>query len=159
MISDMDMYPVGRDNDEEIFYGLNFNGRYKGVSLSLFFQGAANYSTLPSDVMRGPLMWGRNSIDVFYDRWHHEDPLDFSTPWVPGRFPITRLNFGYPPNQLVSPFVLQDIWYVRLKNVELSYTLPTRWTNKVYMKNVRLFVNGTNIFTVKSKDAYYDPEQ
>ncbi len=159
MISEMDMHPVGRDNDEEIFYGLNFNGRYKGFALSLFFQGAANYSTLPQDVMRGPLMWGRNSIDVFYDRWHHEDPLDFSTPWVPGRFPITRLNFGYAPNQLVSPFVLQDIWYVRLKNVELSYTLPTRWTNKVYMKNVRLFVNGTNIFTVKSKDAWYDPEQ
>jgi len=159
MISNLDMFPAGRDNNAEIFYGLDFSARYKGFALSLFFQGAANYTLLPTAQMRGPLMWGRNSIDIFMDRWHHEDPLDFSTPWVPGKFPISRTNFGYPPNQLVSEYTLQDIWYVRLKNAELSYTLPTRWTTKFYVQRLRIFANGTNIFTIKSKEAFFDPEK
>ncbi|NLA48567.1 MAG: TonB-dependent receptor, partial [Bacteroidales bacterium] len=109
--------------------------------------------------MRGPLMWGRNSIDIFLDRWHHEDPLDFSTPWVPGKFPISRTNFGYPPNQLVSKYTLQDIWYLRLKNLEVSYTFPTSLTNRIFVQRLRLFANGTNVFTLKSKEAFFDPEK
>ena len=124
MISDLDMFPAGRDNNAEIFYGLDLNTTYKGFSVSLLWQGASNYTLLPTAQMNGPLMWGRNSIDIFLDRWHHEDPLDFSTPWVPGKFPISRTNFGFAGNQLVSEYTLQDIWYLRLKNIEVSYTLP-----------------------------------
>jgi len=159
MISDLDMFPAGRDNNAEIFYGLDLNTSYKGFSLSLLWQGASNYTLLPTAQMNGPLMWGRNSIDIFMDRWHHEDPLDFSTPWVPGKFPISRTNFGFSGNQLVSKYTLQDIWYIRLKNVEISYTLPTSWTRKIYVQELRLFANGTNAWTIKSKEAYFDPEK
>jgi TonB-linked SusC/RagA family outer membrane protein len=159
MISSLDEHPVGRDNDAEIFYGLDINSRFKGFAVTLFFQGAANYTLRPTAQMEGPLMWGRNSIDIFMDRWHHEDPLDFTTPWVPGKFPISRTNFGFAGNKLVSEYTLQDIWYLRLKNVEFSYTLPARWTSKIYMQSLRLFANGTNLLTMKSKEAYFDPEK
>ncbi|NLA49360.1 MAG: TonB-dependent receptor, partial [Bacteroidales bacterium] len=48
MISELDMFPAGRDNNAEIFYGLDLNSSYKGISLTLFFQGAANYTLLPT---------------------------------------------------------------------------------------------------------------
>jgi len=159
MLSDLDMYPVGRDNNAEIFYGLNLSSSYKGFSLSILFQGATNYTLLPTAQMEGPLMWGRNSIDVFLDRWHHEDPLDFSTPWVPGKYPISRTNFGFAGNKWVSEYNLQDIWYLRLKNIEVSYTFPTTLTRKIFVQELRLFANATNIWTLKSKEAEYDPEK
>lgn len=159
MIDGLDMFPAGRDNNAEIFYGLDLNTTYKGFSLSLLWQGASNYTLLPTAQMNGPLMWGRNSIDIFLDRWHHEDPLDFSTPWVPGKFPISRTNFGFSGNQWVSEYTLQDIWYLRLKNIEVSYTFPTRWTRKIFVQELRLFANATNVWTIKSKEAYFDPEK
>ncbi len=159
MISDLDMYPIGRDNDAEIFYGLDLSGSWKGISLNVFFQGATNFSLLPTAQMRGPLMWGRNSIDIFMDRWHHEDPLDFSTPWVPGRFPISRTNFGHPPNQLTSKYTVQDVIYLRLKNIELSYTLPLTLTGKIRAKEIRIYTNATNVYTFKNKEVFFDPEK
>ena len=56
MISELDMFPAGRDNNAEIFYGLDFSARYKGFALTVFFR-AANYTLLPTAQMRGPLMW------------------------------------------------------------------------------------------------------
>jgi len=159
MIDGLDMFPAGRDNNAEVFYGLDFSTGYKGFAVSMLFQGASNYTLLPTGQMEGPLMWGRNSIDIFLDRWHHEDPLDFSTPWVPGKFPISRTNFGFAGNKLVSQYTLQDIWYLRLKNIEVSYTFPTKWTRKIFVQDLRLFANGTDVFTVKSKEAYFDPEK
>lgn len=159
MISDLDMYPIGRDNDAEIFYGLDLSGSWKGLTLNVFFQGATNFSLLPTAQMRGPLMWGRNSIDIFMDRWHHEDPLDFSTPWVPGRFPISRTNFGHPPNQLVSEYTVQDVIYLRLKNIELSYTLPASISNKIRAQELRIYTNASNVFTLKNKEVFFDPEK
>jgi hypothetical protein len=135
------------------------NATYKGFALTLFWQGATHYTLFPTAQMRGPLMWGRNSIDIFMDRWHHEDPLDFTTPWVPGKFPISRTNFGFAPNQVNSEYMFQDIWYLRLKNVELSYTLPIKWSKKVFIKDVRIYTNATNLLTFKSKEAYFDPEK
>ena len=159
MISGLDQHPIGRSNDAEIFYGLDFNTNYKGFALTLFWQGATNFTLFPTAQMSGPLMWGRNSVDIFMDRWHHEDPLDFSTPWVPGKFPISRTNFGFGPNKEASEYMFQDIWYLRLKNVEISYTLPSSWTRKIFIQDLRIFANGTNVLTFKTKEAYFDPEK
>lgn len=158
MISELDQYPIGRDNNPEIFYGLDLSAGYKGLTLSLFFQGATNYSFLPSGMLAGPLVWGRNSSEIFLDRWHHEDPLDFDSPWVPGRFPISRDNFGYPPNKLTSKYTVQDVTYLRLKSLEIAFSLPVIWVEKVRAQQVRLYANAMNVYTWKAKDVLFDPE-
>lgn len=158
MINDLDQYPIGRDNSPEIFYGLDLSGGWKGFTLSVFFQGATNYSFRPTGQLRGPLVWGRNSSEIFLDRWHHEVPLDFDSPWVPGRFPISRDNFGYPPNQLTSKYIIQDVTYLRLKNVEIGYNLPIVWANKVGAQQIRIYGNAMNVYTWKGKDVLFDPE-
>src|SRR5690606_34571568 len=59
-----------------------------------------------------------------------------------------------------STFWIRDASYLRIKNVELGYTLPSRWTNLVKLKSVRFFTNGMNVFTFKNAldDYYVDPE-
>jgi TonB-linked SusC/RagA family outer membrane protein len=158
MIDGLDEHPIGRNVEPEIFYGLDLSGGWKGFSLSMFFQGASNYSMMPSEQLQGPLAWGRNSIDIFMDRWHHQDPLDFESPWVPGRYPITRDGFGFGPNKLVSKYWLQDVTYLRLKSMEVAYELPLTWVSRVKARQVRLYANGFNLHTWKNKGLHSDPE-
>jgi TonB-linked SusC/RagA family outer membrane protein len=158
MISELDEHPIGRNVEPEIFYGLDLSGGWKGFSLSLFFQGASNYSMMPSEQLQGPLPWGRNSLAMFLDRWHHQDPLDFESPWVPGKYPITRDGFGFGPNKLTSTYWVQDVTYLRLKSLELAYSLPLTWANRVKARQVRLYANAFNVHTWKSKNLASDPE-
>ncbi len=158
MIDDLDRHPIARSVEPEMFYGLNLSGSWKGISLNVFFQGASNYSMMPTEQLQGPLPWGRNSSQMFLDRWHHEDPMDFNSPWVPGKYPISRDGFGYGPNKEASTYWFQDVTYLRLKSVELAYSLPQRWISRISSQQARIFVNAFNLYTWKGKDITFDPE-
>jgi hypothetical protein len=90
------------------------------------------------------------------DRWHPEDPTadpyDPNTVWIPGHFAYT----GSLPD-VNSLFNIHDASYVRLKTIELGYTLPEHITSRVGIKNVRIYVNAYNLFTI-SELKYVDPE-
>lgn len=158
MISSLDQKPIGRNVEPEIFYGLNLSSGWKGISLDLFMQGATNYTVEPIEQLQGPLPWGRNSLRIFKDRWRHEDPLDFSTPWVQGEYPITRDSFGYGPNKRPSTFWNQDVTYLRLKSVKLSYSIPTKWATKLNMQRLQIYFDALNVFTWKNDGVHFDPE-
>ena len=159
MIDGKDEHPIGRGNDPEVFFSFSLGAEWKGLSINAFFQGASRYDIKNSYQLQGPLPWGRNSSQMFLDRWRHEDPLDFSTPWVPGKYPISRDGFGYGPNNKTSPFWLHDVTYLRLKNVEISYMLPSNWTGRVGFDQVRIFANGLNLYTWSGIKELKDPEQ
>jgi hypothetical protein len=137
---------------------MDISAEWKGISLSLFFQGASNYSMLPIEQIQGPLPWGRNSLEIFLDRWHHEDPLDFNSPWVPGKYPITRDGFGYGPNKRPSEYWIQGITYLRLKSLELAYSLPLQWVSKIKAQQVRIYGNAFNVYTWSKNKTVFDPE-
>ncbi|MCG8322992.1 MAG: TonB-dependent receptor [Cytophagales bacterium] len=160
MINSLDQHPIGRNEDAEIFYGMDISATWKGLSLNLFFQGATNYSLKPTEQLNAPLPWGRNSSAMFLDRWRHEDPLDFSTPWVPGKYPISRDAFGYEPKKADSEFWMHNVRYLRLKSIELSYQLPDKWISTIKAQEVRLYGNAFNVFTWANKDLLEvsDPE-
>jgi len=158
MINELDMYPITRNEDPEIYYGLDMTGGWKGLSLNMVLQGATNYSQTATEQLQGPLPWGRNSLTIFLDRWHHQDPLDFSTPWIPGKYPITRDGFGFGPNKLTSPFWSVDVAYLRLKSIELSYTLPQSLVKMIKAKQLRIYTNAYNVVTWKKKGVMFDPE-
>ncbi len=159
MIDGHDAHPIARDHDPEVYFSLNLSADWKGLAVSAFFQGATRYTIRDREQLEGPLPWGRNSFEFFLDRWHHEDPVDWTTPWVPGKYPVSREAFGYGPNKAESPFRLTDITYLRLKNLEISYTLPSRWTDYLNLEQVRVFTNGLNLYTWSPEKTKKDPEQ
>ena len=63
-------------------------------------------------------------------------------------------------NHRGSSFWIRSANYLRIKNIEFGYTLPSRWTERIKIKSTRLFVNGMNVFTFKNQldDYYVDPE-
>ncbi|WP_188746313.1 SusC/RagA family TonB-linked outer membrane protein [Parapedobacter defluvii] len=153
ILSNLDEVPIARSHIPEINYGLNLSASWKKFDVNALFQGAANFNFQYIEQLRAPLPWGRNSLTMFMDRWHHEDIYDANSPWVPGRYPATN----YPAsNNWNSQFWWPDASYLRLKHVELGYTIgPLR---KAGDMQVRVFATGFNLATW-TKVKYVDPEK
>ena len=153
-ISGLDEHPFAFDQTPWVNFSLVFNGSYKNFDLNFLFQGSA----LGSMEYREPLysIWGSNgggTLRQYLDRWHPVDPLadpyDPETEWVRGYYGFTG---HYPrPN---SEFNRVSTNYLRLKSIEVGYTLPKLRASSL---NVRVFANAYNPVTF-TKVKFVDPE-
>lgn len=160
-VSGPDGKPDGKiDGNDRVFlggsdvpdwtFGLNLNADYKGFDLGLFFQGAAKVKELMSG-------------DAFYAfsnggnirTWQADDH------WTPTHTDALypRLTVNQNHNQTTSSFSVKDRDYVRLKNIQLGYTISPAATKKMGIQKVRFYVTASNLFTFQ-KNAYlqWDPE-
>jgi len=161
-----DLQPIGKNaNTPEVTFGFTINVQWKGFDLSALFQGATDVtvSYLNTIALDGPLAWGRNGLSMFTDRWHHENLFDPNSPWVPGKYPSTRTKSGTTNpdswNYLPSNFWLQNASYLRLKSLELGYTLPSSVIGKTgFIRSLRIYVNGFDLITWSSLNKFIDPE-
>ncbi len=155
-------------------YGLSFMGEWKGISLSFLLQGAALYSV--NFRSQDPFGYGRYKglHDKYTDRWRtagglEDDPYDPATKWIPGKYAPMRtwVNAGGEDNSRTGTQsdAVTSLWrpradYLRLKNLEVGYELPQSFIKKLRLSRLRVFVNMTNIFTIRNKDLRnIDPEQ
>lgn len=123
-------------------FGLNIGANYKGIDLSMFFQGvgkADGYLQGPGIV---PFVSGESVggtvLEEHKDYWT-ENNRNAAYP---------RLAFNESNNNQVSTFWLKDASYLRLKNLQVGYTLPVNLTKKWGINHLRFFANGTNLFTL-----------
>lgn len=126
-------------------FGLNFNADWKGFDFSIFFQGVSG-------------------VDVF-DGTHRTDIYSGNFPtWMLGRwtgpgtsnkYPILKLNDAV--NWQVSDLYVCDGSYLRIKNIQLGYTLPQEITRKFFIDRLRFFVMAENLVTW-TKYWGFDPE-
>lgn len=151
-----DIHPIGRGTTPEIMYGLTFTAQWKGIDLSVFFQGAGNFNAYLTNDMANPLYNGSNTPVAFMDRWHHEDIYDTSTPWIPGKYPSTYAS-GKQNSHKVSTFWLQNASYLRLKELQIGYSLPKVWLQHIGLEYLRVFLSGYNLLTFTGMELL-DPE-
>ena len=158
-ITEADMTWIGNPAMPEIVYGFGASLNYKGFDFSFLFQGGTNRSSYlsggwyfyPFQADRGPKFMG-NVMTMFKDRWtvDNPDPHAFSP----------RLSYGADANNYkTSTWWQRDSGYLRLKNVEIGYTLPSAWASKLRCSSLRIYATGVNLFTVsKFISDYWDPE-
>ncbi|GAA4310429.1 TonB-dependent receptor [Compostibacter hankyongensis] len=160
IIDGNDMHPIGRNpNLPEWNFGLTASVTWKGLDLNILLQGAHGYYVNQNGdgLFSNPVPYKRNGLlPEFMDRWHHEDIFDPTSPWVPGKYPASRYQGTANVNYLPSTYWWHSDPYLRVKSIELGYTLPASITKKI-VKSVRVFVNGFNMLTW-SKVSYIDPE-
>ncbi|MGN6540353.1 MAG: SusC/RagA family TonB-linked outer membrane protein [Ginsengibacter sp.] len=129
-------------------FGLDFG--YKGFSLTAFFQGVAGLKIYPTANLAFPFNNGADATS----EWVTDS-------WTPDR-PNARLPHVTPSDVDDDNYVASDFWlrsgsYLRMKNIQLSYSLPAKWLSKAKIKNVSVYVNAENYLTF-SKYKDFDPE-
>ena len=131
-------------------YGFGFNVDYKGLSLNAFFQGVAGLKIYPTANLAYPFNNGANATwEWTTDAWTPDNK--------DARLPIITESTGSQDNFQPSTFWLRDGSYLRLKNIQLAYSLPDRWTTAAKISKVTVFVNAENALTFSKYDDF-DPE-
>ena len=160
IIDGNDQTPLTFDQDPKTYFGLTLAANWKGFDMNVLFQGAANFTARYNNIYTTMFYLDANLPEYFHDRWHKADPTDINSEWIPGKWPASRLDKDIAPMMYAS----SNKWhrnasYLRLKNVELGYTLPKRIIQKAGLDKVRLFVSGSNLYTwTDSFLKPFDPE-
>lgn len=157
IINSDDMKPILRNNNPQVNYGISLNLSWKGFDFSALLQGATRFNVYLNEQFKAPLSWGRNGLAQYYDRWHRSDLFDANSSWVAGKYPSTRISGTAPWNQYTSTFTALDGTYLRIKNVEIGYSIPKKIISKISLESCRVYVNGYNLKTWTDND-YIDPE-
>jgi TonB dependent receptor. len=130
-------------------YGFRGDLAWKGIDFSFFIQGVGKADGFLTGSARHPFI--NNSAmpqEIHLDRWTPENP-DASYP----RFVYMRTH-----NTRLSSYWIEDASYLRLKNIQLGYSLPKRWLEGSKLGKVRVYASADNLFTKTDFFYGYDPE-
>lgn len=163
IVNDQDKVAIGATTKPNLIYGIGASFAWKGIDFNIHFQGAGK-STFP---IYGKCVyafsendWGNIFKDMIQDRW-----IDAETAVKLGLQANENPNASYPRltyganqnNQQTSTFWMRDGRYVRLKNLDVGYTLPKGFVNKLHFNNIRIYIAGSNLLTWSSFKVW-DPE-
>lgn len=162
IINGLDERPIGFRQGAlpYLSFGFNTYAAWQGVDLSLQFSGAGYQSYERNWEMKIPFQNDANSPTyLFEDRWHREDIFDPNSRWVAGTYPAIRKEMGGHSNMRRSDFWVTNVNYLRLRTVELGYTLPESMLDSFRIRNARLYVTGYNLLSLDNVGKYgIDPE-
>lgn len=139
-----------------IVYGFGLTADWKGFTAGIFFQGAGQFSTNLLGKTENFFPFQRSITDAALreeatNRWTHLDPYNQDV-----LFPrLSTANNGN--NTRTSTWWYRDASYIRLKNIELGYTVKSDWVKKMHINAVRLYLQGENLHTW-DKVKFWDPE-
>jgi TonB-linked SusC/RagA family outer membrane protein len=147
MIDQFDVAPIGKERPS-IYYGLTAGVSYKGIGLSVLFQGAANREQYVANSYTDAGFQGQNN-------GYSQAYIQATGRWIPEaaasaiypRLTAGGNGYNYAPLFQSSSFFLRNGNYIRIKNVDLGYNLPYTWIRKLKLRGVRVFANAQNLFT------------
>ena len=157
VVNNYDRAAIGNPRTPEIQYGIPVGLSYKGFDFSMLWQGSA----LCSVQLSGPAVWDFPLYDQSRIGKVRRMHLNRWTPETAATATYPALHYGIHNNnkQQYSSLFLYDATYIRLKNVEIGYTLPKAWTSKAGIQSVRIYAQGQNLLTFdRLGDVDMDPE-
>ncbi|EZH75048.1 hypothetical protein ATO12_09995 [Aquimarina atlantica] len=128
-------------------YGLTLNATYKNFDVSIFFQG-----TQGNKIYNGVKMW-------LYRTDRNNVSSDLVNAWTPQNTNtnIPRNAFGDPNNNIrPSSYFLEDGSYLRLKNLQIGYSIPESAISKIPVSRIRVYATANNLFTITDYSGF-DP--
>ena len=148
-IDDFDQTYIGYSKIPDMTYGFSFGFDYAGFDFSVLFQGTERSSMYIGDGMMFEFI-NRNGklLDHHQNRWaYYTDPFTGELVDTRATASYPRLNNGTNPNQKVNSYFLLDNSYLKLKNIELGYSLDSKLLDKVNIAKLRVYCTANNVFT------------
>lgn len=171
-----DMKVLGDDNPH-YFFSLDLTADWKGFDFRAFFQGVLKHDFWPggdattNNEGAGGYFWGvRGNKNEWhmrgfknYEDYFRAEPIGLNGHEIPANtnsyFPRPLLSYADgAKNQQVQSRYMQNAAYMRLKNLQLGYTLPKSVIQKLGISNCRVYVSAENVFTITSLFDIFDPE-
>lgn len=161
VVDSYDKVALGYTNIPEIVYGFGVTLAWKGFDINAFFQGVGHTSFHIGGLSMRPFSSGNINqsainADIYDNVWKTTN-----TPEQNLRAYYPRLSEaggeGSTNNNQISTLTLRDGRFMRLKNFELGYTMPGKLMEKTFVKSLRIYLSGSNLFTI-SKFKLWDPE-
>ena len=149
-IDSNDYYPIGYTSMPQITLGLHGGITFKGFDLDVFFQGAANRTVYCGGKYYHAFQNDGKVSSIAMGRW---TPETAETATYPRLSSENNLN-----NYQASSFWQKNGNFLKLRSLEIGYTLPFQFSRKINLEKVRIFANGTNLFSLDHMDGFTDPE-
>ena len=153
IIDGNDQVPIGTTSVPGLIYGFGVSALWNGFDFNVHFQGAGKTSQFINGSSIYPFVdgdWGNILTDVVGNYWSEDNPNPNA------KYP--RLSYGGNANNYqASSYWLRDMSYLRLKTLEIGYTLPSNATRALHIENMRFFLIGSNLLTFSDFDLW-DPE-
>lgn len=152
VVSVLDMVPIGSPEFPEINYGFNLGASYKGFEISVLFQGAANTTKILGGKFQKPFDVNGGMMEfAVAERWAPDNIANAIRPRL-------TLNYSNPNDYLSSTMWARDGSYLKLRNLEFSYSFDRPFIKKVLgVAGTRIYMNGQNLYTW-DKLKVIDPE-
>ncbi len=147
IINQLDKTIIGNPNPDFI-YGLNSTMSYKGLELTLFLQGTQGNDLLNVSSINNTLDYGfglNMPREVLYNHWSPTNPN--------AKYPVISRSNSYN----YSDRLVEDGSYLRLRNIQLAYSLPLQQWRVNWMRTAQVYVSGQNLLTF-TKYSWWDPE-
>ncbi|MBN1927554.1 MAG: TonB-dependent receptor [Prolixibacteraceae bacterium] len=162
-ITSLDQVPIGYPTTPEIIYGFGASVGYKAFDFSVFFQGSARSSFWIDAEATSPFInykyWGENNDKIMNNAFleaYANDHWSESNRDVYALWP--RLSYRAEWNNLQrNTWFMQDGAFLRLKSMEIGFTLNQKQLDRLHMKSLRIYASGTNLFSI-SHFKLWDPE-
>ena len=153
VIDNDDRVPMEKGTFPSFEYSFNLNLNWKGFDIACFLQGIEGRKLFVNSWGIIPFEQGSSPGVEWRNAWSPEN----QTNELPKLYLGSREGYGTKLDRN-STFFLKDASYFRLKNLQVGYTLPEDWTNKVKLSKVRIYFSGDNLFTATDYPGL-DPER
>lgn len=150
IINQNDTRPIGNTSVPTLTLSLHSKLQYKGFDLDFLFQGVTGRTAYFGGTLFHAFQNNGQIGPIALDRWTPETAATATYPRLSAANNLN--NFQY------SSFWQRDGSFIKLRSLELGYTLPTPLLDKVRLTTARVFLNGTNLFSLDRLQGYIDPE-
>jgi hypothetical protein len=160
-----DQQIIGKNGLPNIMYSLDMGATWKGFGLRMLWQGGAGYNVSLGGSARAPFSNESIPLDYHYDYraivGQDADGMDYITNPDDFKLPPVTQNGVTANNGKGNDFYNIDAAFLRLKNINLSYTLPKSVVSKAGIKNCIIYFSGSNMFAISNLGVFkqsFDPE-
>ncbi|PWJ55625.1 TonB-linked SusC/RagA family outer membrane protein [Dyadobacter jejuensis] len=151
-----DIQVLSNNGAPRINYGFGLNLSYQGLSLNAHFQGVGAYDRIISNQEGAGMRQHGGSVRPYYPLWAG----DVWTPENPdAAYPRPIGQNWYESGTGATSFWIRNGAYMRLKNLNIAYNIPSKWVANLKLVSAQVYVNGTNLFALSALKEFHDPEQ